>query len=73
MSRLLVFVLALFVPLPSAVHADDFQFDHKITRPVLESYLSRSITMLDLLMVCTAGRSVPQSMAPLCLGVGERA
>jgi len=29
--------------------AEDYQFDGTITRPVLEGYLSRSITMLDLL------------------------
>jgi len=35
--------------LPVEVHGRDHRFDGKITRPVLEDYLSRSITMLDLL------------------------
>jgi len=39
----------LLLPPPSAVHAADYQFDGKIRRGVLENYLSRSITMLDLL------------------------
>jgi len=42
------------LPLPALLlglvaHARDYQFDGKISRPVLENYLSRSITMLDLL------------------------
>jgi hypothetical protein len=37
------------LPSPFAVHAADYQFDGKIGRDVLENYLSRSITMLDLL------------------------
>ncbi|HYW80443.1 MAG TPA: hypothetical protein VE890_12745 [Thermoguttaceae bacterium] len=34
---------------PTAVHARDYRFDGKMARPVLENYLSRSITMMDLL------------------------
>jgi hypothetical protein len=49
MNRLLVFTIALYVALPSAVQARDYKFDGSISRPVLENYLSRSITMLDLL------------------------
>jgi hypothetical protein len=33
----------------SAAQARDYEFDGKISRPVLENYLSRSITVLDLL------------------------
>ena len=44
--RLLVFVTAVLFPLPSASHAGDCLFDGTITRPVLENYLSRSITMM---------------------------
>jgi hypothetical protein len=40
--------LIVVVSLPVA-HARDYGFDGKISRPVLENYLSRSITMLDLL------------------------
>jgi len=47
--RLLAFAIVLSVPLPFAVHAADYQFDRTVTKPVLENYLSRSITMLDLL------------------------
>jgi hypothetical protein len=35
--------------LPLAAHAEDYRFDGGISRPVLEGYLARSITMLDLL------------------------
>jgi hypothetical protein len=35
--------------LTSALHAGDYAFDGTITRAVLENYLSRSITVLDLL------------------------
>jgi hypothetical protein len=41
--------VAVFVLLPVAAQARDFEFDGAISRPVLENYLSRSITMLDLL------------------------
>ena len=41
-----LFVIVLALP---AVQARDYEFDGKISRPVLENYLSRSITMLDLL------------------------
>lgn len=47
--RLLVFATVLLLPPPSAVHAADYRFDGEISRGVLENYLSRSITMLDLL------------------------
>ena len=49
LRRLLAFTTVLLLPPPSAVHAADYQFDGKIGRDVLENYLSRSITMLDLL------------------------
>jgi glycerophosphoryl diester phosphodiesterase len=39
----------LLVPLPSTAPGRDYEFDGKISRRVLENYLSRSITMLDLL------------------------
>ena len=42
-------IVALLAFLPLAAHARDYQFDGQISRPVLENYLSRSITMLDLL------------------------
>ena len=42
-------IVALLACLPLAAHARDYQFDGQISRPVLENYLSRSITMLDLL------------------------
>ena len=41
--------MAVVVPLSSGIHAGDYRFDGNIGRPVLESYLSRSVTMLDLL------------------------
>ncbi len=44
-----VSIAALFFLFPSAAWAQGYEFDGKITRPVLENYLSRSITMLDLL------------------------
>ncbi len=48
--RLLPAAAILVVFLPSTVtHARDYRFDGSISRPVLENYLSRSITMLDLL------------------------
>lgn len=40
---------AVFVLSSSAVDAQDYEFNGKISRPVLENYLARSITMLDLL------------------------
>jgi hypothetical protein len=49
LRRLLAFTTVLLLPSPSAVPAADYQFDGKIGRDVLENYLSRSITMLDLL------------------------
>ena len=49
--RLLLLTLALLLPLPTAVNARDYEFDGTITRPVLEHYLSCSITMQDLLTV----------------------
>ena len=49
LRRLLVFATVLLFPLPSAAHALDYEFDGTITRTTLESYLSRSITMQDLL------------------------
>jgi len=50
MNRLLAFGIALLVPLPPAIHAREYEFDGKVSRPTLENYLSRSITMLDLLI-----------------------
>jgi hypothetical protein len=47
-SRVVLLALIVVVSLPVA-HARDYGFDGKISRPVLENYLSRSITMLDLL------------------------
>lgn len=47
--RLLVFTAALLIPPSSAIQARDYEFDGTITRTTLENYLSRSITMLDLL------------------------
>jgi hypothetical protein len=49
LRRLLAFITVLLLPPPSAVRAADYLFDGKIGRDVLENYLSRSITMLDLL------------------------
>lgn len=49
LRRLLAFTTVLLLPPLSPVHAADYQFDGKIGRDVLENYLSRSITMLDLL------------------------
>ena len=46
---LLVVATILLAPLLSVVHARDYEFDGTITRTTLENYLSRSITMLDLL------------------------
>lgn len=43
-----LFIASAAVSLPSAF-ARDYEFDGRISRPVLENYLSRSITMLDLL------------------------
>ena len=40
---------AVFMLSSSAVDAQDHEFNGKISRPVLENYLARSITMLDLL------------------------
>ena len=48
LRHLLIACFVIVLPLP-AVHARDYDFDGKISRPVLENYLSRSITMLDLL------------------------
>ncbi len=42
-------VTALLIASSGTVYARDYTFDHTISRPVLENYLSRSITMLDLL------------------------
>jgi hypothetical protein len=47
--RNVAFSITAFMLASSAVHARDYDFDGKISRPVLENYLSRSITMLDLL------------------------
>ena len=47
--RLLLFAFFVFVLSLSTVHARDYKFDGRVSRPVLENYLSRSITMLDLL------------------------
>ena len=44
-------VFIALLPLRAADHdlkARDYRFDGKISRPVLESYLSRAITMMDL-------------------------
>lgn len=49
LQRLPIFAAVLLLLLPSALHARDDEFDGTIPRAVLENYLSRSITMLDLL------------------------
>lgn len=60
--RLLPFVFVVLVlPLPAG-HARDYKFDGKIARPVMENYLSRSITMLDLL---TGHRNVEDNIRML--------
>ncbi len=48
-SRLVSSVCAILTCALGSVHADDYQFDGPISRPVLCRYLARSITMLDLL------------------------
>jgi hypothetical protein len=45
----LLFAIAIFMLSSSSVDARSYDFDGKISRAVLENYLSRSITMLDLL------------------------
>jgi hypothetical protein len=47
--RLLLLAFFVFVLVSPEAHARDYKFDGKVSRPVLENYLSRSITMLDLL------------------------
>lgn len=49
LHSLLIVVVANLLPTSSSVHAGDYQFDGPISRPVLEKYLARSMTMLDLL------------------------
>jgi hypothetical protein len=49
MNRIHILAIAFLVLRPPVAHARDYEFDGKISRPVLEHYLSRSITMLDLL------------------------
>lgn len=44
---LLVFVAVLLLPLPSAVHARDYEFDGKISRDVLENYSLQHLTVCD--------------------------
>jgi hypothetical protein len=46
LRHLLIALFVIVLPLP-AVHARDYDFDNKISRPVLENYLSRSITNID--------------------------
>src|SRR5271170_5320013 len=45
----LVFVAALSWPCVRPVVAQDFHFDNGISRPVLDNYLSRAITMAGML------------------------
>jgi hypothetical protein len=48
MPEMLVLLIALVLPL-SAAAAGEFEFDSSISRPVLENYLSRSISFTELL------------------------
>ncbi len=65
---LLVCVTVLLRPLPSAVHASDYEFDGTINRAVLENYLSRSITMLDLL----TGHGNPEDNIRMLKNIGAK-
>ena len=58
----------LLLPLPTAVHARDYAFDGTITRAVLENYLSRSITMLDLL----TGHGNPEDNIRMLKNIGAK-